>query len=379
MSEPSREPVVLRWDATVDDHVVVQQRFLRGTLVAQGVLWEAILLATAAAVAVVGGPTARGLAALGAFAFTIAIPLGLLVTPQAQVSRTRKAGWLALGPTSLALGPDGVRLRHEGLHTAYAWTEVDAVTADPRGLWIRLSTGQHLRAPRRALGGFTAADTEAWRAAPGPAPTFPPPADAVHVIRGTTSLELWEGALGLVLGALRGPAWYRLAALVGLCALFALTFRVTGTAPTGVPAWLAFLGLGLTAASFGVGPLVAGWSSRRLLRGARHEVLHGELEARLDPTGIWVRTSTETSWYAWSWIASVARDDRVVALVVGVGSVLALPVDAMADPDRLVADCRSWMAAAPRLRGGVPPPGRGTAGDVENAFAPPDRGADGSG
>ncbi len=372
MSDEPGEPIVLRWDCTFDDHVVVQRRLMGRVLGQRAFIWVGAVLVVCASMVWLGGRFTEWIAALAAAIWSAAVLGALWVAPRRAVSRQRKAGLLPLGPMSLALDAGGVWWQQEGSQSRLGWGAVRSVDVDRRGLWVALSTGVQLRAPARALAGWDAGRVAAWRESPGPPGEIAPPTDAVHVVRGVLTPDVWASALSLGTRALRGRVWPRLVLFLALYALILVLFESLGADPTLARAVYAALSIGVTLTSLLVLPRLLEWRRARNLRKNPSRVPLGDVDARLGPRGVWIRTPVGTSAFTWSWITSVAQDDRAVALVVGLGSVVALPADALADRDRVVADCRSWIAGAPRLRSGEPRPGRGTARDVGNAFAPPD-------
>ncbi len=364
-------PIVLQWDCRFEDHVVVSRRSMRRAMGIRASLLVAAVVVMCGAVAVVGGPQLRSTAIIVGIAYTLAVGLSLWRAPNRSTRKQERAGLLALGPMSLTLDAGGIWWRQDGSQSRLGWEAVRGLAVDRQGLWLTLSTGAQLRAPPRALATWDASRVAAWRASPGPAATLAFPPGAVHVVRGVLTHDVWDSALGMATKALRGRVWPRIVLAVVLYALLLVLSELLGADRRFARPIFVLASLGVTGVLLLL-PRYVEWRRRRTLRRTPSRVPLGEVEAHLGPVGVWIRTPAGVSSFSWSWITSIHRDDRAVALVVGLGAVVALPTDAMAERDRLVADCRGWMEGAPRLRGGAPRPGRGTARGVDNAFAPPD-------
>lgn len=373
MSEEPAGPITLAWETTFEDHVVVQRRVRGPLLIRQGatttglamILWSGFAIGLLERVGIC--------LLLGALVASIGIlMLRLAFAPRRWTKHLRNSGLLALGPTSATLDGSGVWWRQEGSQSRFGWQAFDAVKRDRHGLWLTLRVGMVLRVPPRALAGWDDARVDAWRRDPAPPGEVPRPLDAVHVVDGELTTDTWAAAFAIVTRRMQRRGWPRVALSLGLYGALVFALSRTGADPTFARGLTSLVGVVLVLAWMWLGPRLAEWSRRRALAKRPASVPLGALEARLGPAGVWTRTPTGSSQFAWSWITQIDQGEEAIALVVGLGSVIALPRAAIAEPDRLVADCRSWMEGAPRLRGGVPTPGRGTARDVDNAFAPPD-------
>jgi len=343
-------PFVLAWEDRPAYWAGATRRLLRGAALRLGAgLALCALVPAAAGLLFEGAP----IGPITGVALLLAAPFAALGAREYVILRSRLRWWrhpeqYGIGPTTLHVDAEGLRLTSSTSAVASRWEAVQGVLRTRRLVILRLGRSLGVAVPRSAFADADAerrfvAQVRAWCATrsvqDGPAPILEVPEgaaprndpEAIHVT--------WDHGVDDSVAFIRWARWDRrrpgglvtigggllvLTSLLGTALLAAFG----GNRPVEL---LPFLGLGLLAIVYGTAPRWArpffDWRTRRRLAADPHGQSLGRHTLHAGPTGLYNEMPGGSASLAWSQVTAVVGHGEHTFLMLG-------PWHAWVVPDR---------------------------------------------